>query len=207
MTRDELAATVAVNLNDGSAFYTPDDLNSSIQDAYDEIVSLTACYPKATTISVAANTTYYDLLTLIPDFCALRAIYNARVRRWLVPKTPLWLDSQRLDWEIQLGEPEFFAVYNHRYVGIYPRVSSASGEFWIFYYAQANTLAGSDTPTLPSISGEQAIEHYTTADLFEQAEEWVKAQEYYQGYLESLGEVERFRDTLRLPDYLPVLHP
>jgi len=205
MTRDEIVAKAALNLNDAGYFYKPEDFNEAVQDGYDEIVSLTACYPKATTIAVTANKSYYDLPTLISDFVALRGIYNSRVRRWLIPKTPRWLDMQRNDWELQTGEPEYFAVFNYRYVGIYPRVTATSGNFWVFYYAAADTLSGSSSPNLPAVSGDEAIENYVTADLFEQAEEFVKAQEYFNEYTRCLREVELYRDTLRLPDYVDSL--
>lgn len=202
MTRDEIVAKVSGNLNDFGYFYQPIDFTDSIQDAYDEIVSLTTCLPKATTIAATANKSYYDLPALISDFVALRGIFNHRIKRWLIPKTPRWLDTQRIDWELQNGEPEYFAVFNYRYVGIYPRVLTSSGNLWIFYYGKANTLTGSDSPNLPASAGDDAIEAYGTADLFEQAEEWVKAQEYYEMYLKCLKEVDKFRNSLRLPDYV-----
>lgn len=202
MTRDEIVARASQNLNDFGYFYKADDFNDSIQDAYDEVVSLTGCYPKATTVAVTANKSYYDLPTLITDFVALRGIYNHRIKRWLIPKSMRWLDAQRDDWEITNGEPEYFVPINFKYVAIYPRPTSTSGNFWVFYYAAADTLIGSSTPNLPSVSGDESLENYITADLFEQAEEWLKAQEYYGEYLKSLGEVDKFRNTLRLPDYV-----
>ena len=200
--QNEIVAKVSANLNDFGYFYKAEDFSDSLQDAYDEVISITGCYPKATTIAATANKTYYNLPALITDFVALRGIYNHRIKRWLIPKSMRWLDAQRDDWEIQSGEPEYFVPVNYKYVAIYPRVSVTSGNFWVFYYAAADTLTASGTPNLPSISGDEAIEAYVTADLFEQAEEWVKAQEYYSEYLRALGEVDKFRNTLRLPDYV-----
>lgn len=203
MTRDEIIAKASDNLNDAGYFYTPTDFSDSVQDAYDEIISLALCKPAATRIDIAANKSYYDLPTLISDFVALRGIYNSRNKRWLTPKTPRWMDAQRDDWELQIGEPEFFSVYNFRYCAIYPKLSAtAANVLWVFYYSSADTLIGSSTPNLPSVRGDEAIEFYATADLFEQAEEWVKAQEYYEQYIERFNEIELYRNTLRLPDYV-----
>ncbi len=203
MTRDEIVTKASDNLNDAGYFYTPTDFSDSIQDAYDEVISLSMCKPAAVRIDITANKTYYDLPTLISDFVALRGVYNSRNKRWMVPKTSRWFEAQRNDWELQIGEPDYFGVFNFRYCAIYPKLSSTvSNALWVFYYSAANTLIGSDTPNLPAVRGDEALEFYATADLFEQAEEWVKAQEYYEQYLERFREIELYRNTLRLPDYV-----
>ena len=201
-SRDAVLARVRENLNDAGYFYSSDDFEDSIQDAYDEIVALAGALPKAVAINTVASKTYYDLRTLIPDFVALRGIYNARIRRWLIPKSMRWFETQRDDWELQTGEPEYFATVNYKYVAIYPRLATASGQYYVFYYASADTLSGSDVPQLITSAGEKALEYYVTADLYEQAEEWVKASEYWTLYVEEFSKVSDVRKNLRLPDFV-----
>ena len=205
MTRDELAGRISRNVNSTGVFYTPADLNDAIQDGYDEIVGLTGCIHKATTIAFTANLTYYDFGSLISDFAALVAIWNTTTKRWLLPVSEKYLERERDDWETATGTPEYFYPVNFRYVAIYRKPSSAGyGNMYVFYKALADTLEGDDTPSIPH-EYVQTLEEYVTTDMFEQQREWVKANDRMKAYLEQLKELKTQVMMHRIPARTHVL--
>lgn len=186
MTRDELAARINRNLNSSGVFYTPDDINDSIQDGYDEVTAFCGTIEKAVSLPFIANLTYYDFATLISDFVGVVAIWNTTTKRWLFPISERKLDQERDNWEIATGTPEYFYPVNYRYVAIYKKPSAAGyGNMYVFYRAAAPTLSGNTTPLLP-VEFVDILENYTTADMLEQQREWVKATEEQKEYIQTL---------------------
>ena len=182
MTRDDIAARVRFNLDDSViSFYSADDINDSIQDAYHEVIAIARTIESATTINLTANLSYYNLSTLISDYLHVVGLYNTQTKKWL-DYLPLKL-LQELDarWETKIGEPQYFTVLDDSYIAIYPKVSATSGTLAVLYKAMANTLSAATTPTIPDYH-QIILEQYSTMDLLEQAEEFVKAQEWMREY-------------------------
>ena len=199
MTRDQIAARLQANLQDLGVFYETADLNDSIQDGYSEIVSLTGCIFKAARVAQVSNLTYYDMAAYIPDFWAVTAIWNTNTKRWLTPTNIKLLDDLRNDWELANGNPFLFWPVNFRFVAFYPKLATASGYFYIFYRAQADTLSASTIPNIPEdLQG--ILEDYSTCDLLEQAEEFTKAKLQFTEYVKGIRALKQATRSFRLPD-------
>src|SRR5438093_12432235 len=87
MTRGQIRDNVRVNLSDvGITFYTDQEINESIQDAYNEIVAKTLCNIKSVTYpwsSVSGN--YIDFVSdfALVDYIGTYAIFNNLTNWWL----------------------------------------------------------------------------------------------------------------------------
>ena len=194
MTRDQIAVKIRENLNDhGITYYSSEDLNDSIQDAYDEIVVYTECIEKITKITLPGDSTYYNFATLIPDFYRLMGIHNPEINAYLTPDTDRNQLNYRNNWETITGSARDFTILDYRYIGIAGR-SSYSRTFKIYYKAQAPTLSGS-TSLLINSHYQILVEHYCTADLLEQNQEFNKAVNYWALY-EHLLEDYKFKIKL-----------
>ena len=190
MTRDDLAARVRFNLNDsGITFYSADDINDSIQDGYNEVVALARTIESTATVNFTASLSYYDLSTLISDYLHVIAIYNNTTKKWL-DYLPLKV-LQELDarWETKIGNPQYFTVLDDSYIAVYPKVSVTTGTMLVVYKAMANTLSAATVPTIPDFH-QIILEQYTTMDLLEQAEEFVKAGEWMAEYFPQISELQ-----------------
>lgn len=193
MTRATLKDSVRSNLFDsGVTFYSDDDLNDSIQDAYDDVVVLTQCIIKKTTVSWISNKGYLDPVTdlAVTDYMAVTAIFNNNSNLWLRDDVSLRnFDALRIDWENWVGQPQMWAPVNNKYFAIAPKMLVASGTFDLYYWATAPTLSGDSDTFLIATDMQILLEQYTTADMLEQAQEYVKAQspwwaDYYAGIIE-----------------------
>ena len=204
MTRDELAALVITNLDDAGVFHTLTEVNDAIQDGYEDLVLTHGLRPKAAAISLEANVTFLDMVTLIPDFVALRALFHQPTKRWLISRSLKHLQSTREDWELQTGNPTDFWVANYRRVALFPHVIvDEEDTLWVFYYAAAPDLSlGSDSLNIPVDSGFRALENYATSVMLTKAEEWTKAETYELQLLEDSEECKTFRNSLKSPDYI-----
>ncbi len=203
MTRDELASLIITNLNDSGVFNTLDEVNDAIQDGYEDLVLTHGLRPKATAISITANMSFYDMVTLIPDFVALRAIFYSTNKRWLISRPLKYFQSIREDWELTTGNPTDFWVANYRRVAIFPHpTTSSTNTLWVFYYASAPALtSASQDLNIPVDSGFRALENYATSVLLTKAEEWSKAEAYEVQAQEDSEECKLFRNYLKSPDY------
>ncbi len=204
MTRDELASLIIVNLNDSGVFHDLSEINDAIQDGYEDLVLTHGLRPKANAINATANLTFYDLVTLIPDFVALRAIYHHPTKRWLVSQNLKYLQSCRDNWELAVGNPTDFWVANYRRFALFPHPTvTTENALWIFYYAAAPELTNpAQDLNIPVDSGFRALENYTTSVLLTKAEEWTKAEAYEAQAQEDSEECLTFRNSLKRPDYI-----
>lgn len=204
-TRDQINVDVRTNLNDlGVTFYSEDDVNDSLQDGYDDVSVFCGCIQKTATLTLVDDTVYYDMLAAISDFFAVVAAYNNNTNRWMDFNSLKAFDSVRRDWELWTGEPLFGSISNFRYLAFIPHQPTATGTITIWYRATAPTLSGSDTPLIHT-DEQYLLELYATADLLDQAEEYVKADSYWAEYFEGLIKYKKRVASLALSDYLPVL--
>ena len=175
---------IRTNLGDAAiANFSIQDINDSCQDAYNEVVAISQCILKKTTLSFLSNTNYYDLPSLVPDFMAMTAGFNNNTNLWLLDdKTLKDFDRDRVDWELWTGQPVWWAPCNDgRKVVLVPKLTIATGNFDLYYWAVAPTIIDSESPLVPP-DFESLIECYATADLLEQFEEFTKAQNYWKEF-------------------------
>ena len=182
MTRDQIADLLRINLEDGGiTYYSADDVNDSIQDGYDDIAVVSGCIQKSADVDFIDNLTYYNFSVLISDYYTVVAIYNNTQKRWMDPTDRREMNTLRRDWETITGQPSMFFPMDSRRVMVMPRMVVASGNMTVFYRATAPTLAGGDTPLI-HVDEQKLLEWYATGDLFDQAEEYIKAEIWWSKY-------------------------
>lgn len=177
-----------------SVYYDQQSVNDSIQDGMDEIAAFTGCIYKSVQLPFTQFTTYYDMLTLCPDYIGLVAIFNVAIRRWMLPSSLKKFEQDRIDWDVAYGTPYYFAPISHRYVAIYKKPAVANyGNFIMFYRAAAPTITDSTPIPLPE-EHVTVLEAYCITDLWEQAQELGKATQALQFYI---GNIEKLRILMR----------
>lgn len=194
------------NYFNNNNYYSGDDLNNSIQDGLDEVVALSGCVYNSATIQFTANTTYYDMVTLLPDFIGLVAVFNNQIKRWMTPVSVKKLDGFRIDWEIVGGTPWYFSIMNYRYMAIYQKPLAGNyGPMYVFYVAAApNPLT--DTTILPIPDDHmQALENYCITDLLEQQQEFTKATSALKDYGKRIEQLRVWMQNRRDKDRIAQL--
>lgn len=212
MTRGELKTTVRTNLADAAiTFYSENDLDDSIQDAYDDIVAMSKCIlKKVTSLTFEPYLSYYDFSEFgIADYMGTVAIFNNTTKRWLVDDCSLKdFDRMRRDWEKWTGQPQFWAPSDPERIAIVPKstgtitsgafsqiaftddyyISSitGTGTFDLYYWAIAPTLTSDSDTFLISSNMQVLLEYYVTGDLIEQATEYTKALGWWTKYYPTL---------------------
>jgi hypothetical protein len=144
MTRGEIVATIQRNLADAAiTYYALGDINDSIQDAYNEIVSKTQCLVKTVVLPWQDDLVYYDFEhNGVPDYMGTIAIFNIATNQWLRDDVSLRdFDRLRRDWEIWNGMPQFWASHARQYIAVAPHLLIGTGQsFKLFYWANAPIL-------------------------------------------------------------------
>lgn len=208
MTRGQLKTTVRQNLADeGVTRFTDDDLNESLQDAYDDVVALSQCYIRRTTINWVSDLSYYDFSALgVTDYLCTQAIFNNVTNQWLRDDlTVRDFDNIRRDWEIWIGTPQFWAPCSFTKIAIAAKylgaVTSGAfnpfafssayyigsgltslGTFDLIYAAVAPTFTSDSSVPLVAADAHELLEFYATGDLLEQDEEFKKSNEFFEKY-------------------------
>lgn len=193
MNRVDLQARLQNQFNN-PAYYDAQSLNDSIQDGLDEICAFSGAIYASAQLPFTQFTTYYDLLSLLPNYIGVVAIFNSVIKRWLIPSSLKKFNQDRIDWDVCYGTPYYFSPVSHRYIAIYkkPAVSNY-GNFLIFYRASAPTLGDSTLIPIPD-EHIQVLENYCITDLWEQAQEWGKADLELKTYVTNL---DKFRTLMR----------
>ncbi len=140
-TRQDLQARLQ-NQFSNTIYYDQQAVMDSLQDGVDEVCAFTGCIYKSAAIPFTQYTTYYDMLSLLPDYIGIVAM-------WLKP-----------------GAPSY-------------------GRMLVYYRAAAPTLTDQTPIPIPD-EYQTAVELYSIADLWEQAQEWGKASEGLQDYIKNL---------------------
>src|SRR6266702_576207 len=104
MTRTELASELNLQFGN-STYYDQQAVFDSVQDGADEICAFTGCIFKTAALPFTQFTTYYDMLSLIPDFVGVFAIFNGVTRRWLWPTSLRKLNEISPKWDTLYGTP------------------------------------------------------------------------------------------------------
>jgi hypothetical protein len=186
---------IRVNLNDaGITFFSADDINDSVQDAYDDIAFQTHCIVKKTSLDFETRP-YQAISTQISDYLTTLAIFNKNNNRWLLDcLTVRDFDKIRVDWELWTGTPLFWAAASFQLNVILPSYATVpSSQMDVYYAAQAPTVVDADSP-LVAVDYQDLFEFYSTADLLEQNEEYVKASPYWELYMSKIPD---YRDRVK----------
>lgn len=192
-------------------YYLNVDFNDAIQDGYDEVAAFTGCIVKSVTIPFANNRTYYDMLSLIPDYIGIYSAFNSVTKRWMLPTSLRKLDRAfngvLTSWEVTTGSPEFFVPISYRYVAIYRKpVIDNYGNMVVFYRASAPVISDSTCILIPG-DHMQCLEEYTITDLLEQNQEFTKAGDRLQEYVRTLDLLRVYAQNQRFPVRAAGLNP
>lgn len=199
MTRAQLRTELQEHFQN-TVYYSDPDLNNSIQDGIDEIAAFTGCIYKSATIPFTQFVTYYDMISLLPDYIGLVAMFNRTIRRWMFPQSLKKFNQARIDWDSVYGTPYYFCPINHRYVAIFMKPGTANyGNMLVFYRAAAPTLTDLTNIPLPD-EHITVLESYNITDLWEQAQEFGKAEEYLKIYIENIGDLRTLMRSQRNRD-------
>jgi len=212
-TRGQIKTSVRQNLDDaGVSFYSDDDLNESLQDAYDDIAAMSQCICKTVNVQWLGQLSYYNFVTDLGlnDYLATVAIFNYATNMWLRDDLNIRdLDRIRRDWENWIGTPQFWCSSDPNHIAIAPKYGQndafggafdmfsfddafnigslgSLGQFKLLYWAQAPRLQTDASTFLMASDVQNLLEFYCTADMLETAEEFSKAQEYWEKYYNSL---------------------
>lgn len=218
ITRAEIKAAVQTNLTDLNInFYSDEDLNNSIQDAYDDIVILTQCIQKRVTLPWISNLSYYNFRGRfqITDYLGTIAIFNNVSNLWLRDDLSLRdFDRIRRDWENWIGTVMFWAPSDPDNIGVCPKMLNSAitygafdagsfdndayyinnssqsnlGSFVLYYWATAPMLVSDNDTFLMASDQNSTLIQYATADLLEQAQEFNKAGSYWGYYFGNIAE-------------------
>lgn len=192
MTRAELRAELYRRLeesSDGQVFYTDDDLNDALNEAYLELSDATEWYETYRTIDVLHTQPYYDVRDLFDvEVLSMGPAFHTDTSRWLVPSSARDLDGRWLRWEQVRGVPERLQTRGLWFVGYWPILGSETGTVKQYATALPDELSDDlDEPGFPSQWHDVLID-YALAELLPQQGEVSGAMEAWQAYL--TGEAE-----------------
>jgi hypothetical protein len=195
MTRGEVKARVRANLDDNAVtFYTATDIDDSLADAYYWSSIFANSIEKTKNISFQQSCPYYNLQLIIPDHFAVTGVYDLARSRFLPYKSRQELTSLNHLYETWAGPPEYFFVHSQNYLFIGPQplnvaslVQTGEANLKIFYRAFDDNISDDfhHQYRIP-VQADDCIEFYATADLLEQAQEWSKAQFYWDKFHQQL---------------------
>ena len=207
MTRNELAQRVRTDLDDLSAgFYTAQDTTDSLQDGYNLVASLSECVENNAVINFTGGLCYYDFPSLIPDFLRIYGIYNNDTNRWMEPIDTIELYKLRDNYELTNGTPWWFQPISHKYTMIFPAPATTTGSMTVLYKAQAPSMTDDTIPAIPQVD-HNILEFYSTADLLEQCEEFIKALKYWEIFNKTLEDVKKLMRNRSYPNSIYYFKP
>lgn len=207
MTQGQLTTRVLTNLDDlGASFYSPADTTDSLQDGYDLTAALSECIESNAVVNFVGGLVYYDFSNLIPNYLRIYGIYNNDTNRWMEPIDTIELYKLRDNYELANGTPWWFQPIDAKYTLIFPVPTASTGSMTVLYKAKAPTFASPDIPSIPSVN-HNVLEFYSTADLLEQAEEFVKALKYWNMYNKTLADVQKLMRNRSYPNSIYYYKP
>ena len=186
MNFGQLKTDVRRRLGDSTtAFFSNDDIENAIQDAYAELADATEFFERYANLTTIAGHTYYNLTHILPDtFLSPRRVYSGTTNRWLTPTTPRELDYHTYrQWELVYGPPEKYWMRGNWWFGIFPRTADDVPILRFCYTAIPDEFVDdSDTPAFPQ-EFHPGISASALSDLFSQQRETEKALVKWAEYL------------------------
>lgn len=192
MNRGQIKTNVRVNLNDNGVsptYFGDTELNDSLQDAYNEIISKTRCNVKKVRLNWPNETVYFDFITDfgVADYLGTIAILNNVTNLFLRDDVSLRdYDRIRRDWELWEGNAQFWAPHSLQYIAITPALAVGTGTFDLYYWAIAPTLVDDNTTPIIATDMQILLEEYTTVDMLETAEEPTKGNTWNEQYYKKI---------------------
>lgn len=200
MTRSQLRQIVRSNLNDaGITYYSDDEINISLQDAYNDIAAKCQCIVNNTTLNFLSRANYYDFLggnpdvtTGVPqnipvvDYLGCIAVFSNNTNLWLRDDLNIRdFDRIRIDWELWTGQSQYWTPHSLKYTVFVPALFQGVGTFILWYWGTAPIWTDDDdlvTEPLVASDMQNLFEYFSTADLLESAEEPTKAGIWWSKY-------------------------
>lgn len=186
MTKAELRAEVFRRLEAAestSVFWSADDVDAAIDEAYDEISDAAEWCEVWRTIDLCAQRPYYDMRTVFADVDVLTpgAAFHENTNRWLVPASAADLDRGYPRWEQVIGPPERIVTRGLWWLGYWPITGSESGTVKQYATALPEALEDDDEPGFAD-RYHLALVEYALSILWPQAGEVSRALESWQTY-------------------------
>lgn len=181
MNRVDVRTRVMEEMEDNDSFISVTNLNDSIQDAYDDLVIGAEMIEKQASIAAVSGRLYYDLATLISDYYSVTGIYSTNMGRWLESTDKPTMVQRKIDWELMTGGAQWFMVVDQKRVAIIPYQPTASDTYIVNYTAVAPTLGDTTSMVVP-LENQRVMDHYTLAEMQEQAREFEKAKSNWSEY-------------------------
>jgi hypothetical protein len=183
----------------GSKWATTAQAGTAINDGYEELSDVTEWNESSFSVSKTDSTMYYDLSSTSVYSAAatnpvitVRRVYNNETSRWLLPGDYQRFDTTRRQWEASEGEPQYFWMRGHWWLGLHPRPDATSGTVTVYASVQPTALsADADTPGFPR-EYHLALVEYGVYDLLCQDNEFGKAERYLRRFLEKQEGLRRF---------------
>ena len=190
-----------------AAFWTDVQLNTWIDDAFDDIAKRTKCIKGNTTVTTVVSTPEYALLTNIADCQSIMEGYyyqDAAVWEKIDPTTREELNRDYPGWKSAAAGTPFLYYWDieENILGVYPKPNATNaGAYFQVYYAKLHTDIGSDVAAVdvPLDLHKAAIEHIVATGLESRglrdqaASHWSKYSGYVSAY-QVLRDYDRYED-------------
>lgn len=190
MNRAEFKAIIQPNLGDiGSSFYSVEDLNNSIQDAYDEMVVLFGLRAKRALLTLHPQASFINVFQQVPDYCGAIAVWDVQMKRFLYDDVGWPFGFQKFGrWQTLNLRPTHWAPVDTQTI-VFMGKTLAPIDYELHYFAGAPVLSfDADQIDLPR-NLVSTMEEYVYADLLEQFEEYTKAQIHWDNFARAIGDV------------------
>jgi len=172
-------------------YYSLAEVKGRINRALEFISEETGGYVPTLPYSLAlqANVTYYALggpNGLIGEtFVKVWRIFNPQFGEWMAPSDERRIEKDFMRWNTVIGNPKQFWIKGAWMLGIYPKVSMATGTLSVVYGAvPAPMVADADQPWVPGDEFREALVAWAVGDLLLKTKEAGKATAYFDLYTE-----------------------
>lgn len=151
MTKAELRTEVFRRIEESESspvFWSEEDVDAAIDEAYDEISDATEWSEVWRTIDLRAQRPYYDMRTVFADVSVLTptGAFHEDTNRWLVPASAADLDRGYPRWEQVIGPPERIVTRGLWWLGYWPITGSENGTVKQYATALPEALEDDDEP-------------------------------------------------------------
>lgn len=189
------------------AFWSVADIKAAINRGYRETADVAEWNETSASLSITANTTYYDLSSLINTrLLTVKRIYNDQTSQWLVPRDVKDFDQAFQQWENATGEPTQFLIRGLWWLRFDRYKSTTSGTFTTYYTEiPADLSADGDTPGFPQ-EFHFALVEFAVADLLFQDAETKKGMQFWARYKVLEDGLKRYANQRTLLDRIGMLH-
>lgn len=200
MTRDELLALVASELEDeGRVYFTTSDLINSFHDGVELVAVLTGCVEKVANFVTVPNQPYYNLAQLVPDYFRPIAIWNSRTRQWLTPVSYNSFEEVSEQWEILTGSVTQFAMVGSTTIVLHRTPVDVTEMILLYEAAGTQIIHGNEEPPWDS-SYHDILKLYIEQDLLDINLEFTKSTNLMRLLQERLNSFRHMLFSRTMPD-------